>query len=154
MIKTLLFDFSGVILNPPQESTVEGVPEIHKEIFPKDPYYFANHFELNDELLNFLKTQKEKFNLCIFTSMMLKEEPELRKRIDPIFSKIFSAAELQISKSDNKSYEIILKDLGNNPEEVLFVDDAVENIEAAKSLGIKTLFYKNNSEVIDLINSL
>lgn len=154
MIKTLLFDFSGVILNPPQEATVEGVPEIHKEIFPKDPYYFANHFELNDQLLDFLKTQKEKFNMCIFTSMMLKEEPELRKKIDPIFSKIYSAAELGVSKSDPKSYEIILKDLRNNAAEVIFIDDSQDNIEAAKSLGIQTLFYRNNQEIFDLVNAL
>lgn len=154
MIKTLLFDFSGVILNPPQEAAVEGVAEIHKEIFPKDPYYFANHFELNDKLLDFLKTQKEKYNPCIFTSMMLIDEPELRGKIDPIFTKIYSAAELEVSKSDPKSYEIILKDLGNSAEEVLFIDDSKDNIESAKSLGIKTLLYKNNQEVFDLINSL
>lgn len=154
MIKTLLFDFAGVILNPPQEAAVEGVAEIHKEIFPKDPYYFANHFELNDKLLDFLKTQKEKFNLCIFTSMMLKEEPELREKIDPIFSKIFSAAELQISKSDNKSYEVIIKELGNSPEEVFFVDDSEINLLAAKDVGIKTHLFKNNEDLINLIKSL
>lgn len=154
MIDTIIFDFAGVILNPIQDSTVDEVTEIHKEIFPKDPYYFANHFEINDALLDFLKTQKEKFKFVIFTSMMLKDEPELREKVDEIFTKIYSAAELQMRKNDPESFKFILKDLNINPDEVLFIDDSEDNIESAESLGIKTLLYKNNQEVIELINSL
>lgn len=154
MIKTLLFDFAGVIINPIDQSYTGDLTILHKEIFPKDPYYFANHFELNEQLLEFLKTQKEKFNLCIFTSTMLKEEPELRKKIDPIFSKIYSAAELEISKSDPKSYEIILKDMGNKPEEVLFIDDSDINLQAAKQSGLQIHLYKDNEETVNLIKNL
>lgn len=154
MIKTIIFDFAGVILNPPSEENIGEVTEIHKEIFPKDPYYFANHFEINDALLDFLKTKKEKFNFVIYTSMMLKNEPELREKIDEIFTKIYSAAELQMRKNDPESFKFILKDLNATAEEVLFIDDSEDNIESAKSLGIQTLLYKNNLEVIELINSL
>lgn len=154
MINTIIFDFAGVILNPPSEENVEGVTELHKEMFPKDPYYFANHFEINDALLDFLKTKKEKFNFVIFTSMMLKNEPELREKIDEVFKKIYSAAELQIRKNDPESFKFILKDLNKNPDEVLFIDDSEDNIESAKTLGIKTLLYKNNQEVFYLINAL
>ncbi len=154
MINTIIFDFAGVILNPPSEENVEGVTELHKEVFPKDPYYFANHFEINDALLEFLKTKKEKFNLVIFTSMMLKEEPELREKIDPVFSKIYTAPELQMRKNNINAYKFILKDLNINPEEALFIDDSLDNLEAAKTAGLKTLFYQNNQEVFDLINSL
>lgn len=154
MINTIIFDFAGVILNPPSQEVVEGIPELHKEMFPKDPYYFANHFEINDALLDFLKTKKERFDLVIFTSMMLKDEPELRKKIDPIFSKIYTAPEIQMRKNNINAYKFILKDLNINPDEALFIDDSLDNLEAAKSAGLKTLFYQNNQEVFDLINSL
>lgn len=163
MINTVIFDFAGVILNPPSEENVEGITELHKELFPKDPYYFANHFEINDALLDFLKTKKDKqslpsskikLNFVIFTSMMLKDEPELKEKIDPVFSKIYSAAEMQFRKNDPESFKFILKDLNRTPEEILFIDDSEDNIESAKSLGIKTLLYKNNQEVFDTINSL
>lgn len=154
MIKTIIFDFAGVILNPIQDSTVDEVTEIHKEIFPKDPYYFANHFEINDALLDFLKTKKERFNFVIFTSMMLKNEPELREKIDEVFTKIYSAAELQMRKNDPESFKFLLKDLNLKAEEVLFIDDSEDNILSAKSLGIKTILYKNNDDVINYINSI
>ena len=154
MIDTVIFDFAGVILNPIQDSTVDEVTEIHKEIFPKDPYYFANHFEINDALLDFLKTKKDKFNFVIFTSMMLKDEPELREKVGVVFTKIYSAAELQMRKNDPYSFNSILKDLNKTPDEVLFIDDSEDNIASAKSLGIQTLLYKNNQGVMELINSL
>lgn len=154
MIKTLLFDFMGVISNPQIQNYSDAVTTVHKEIFPKDPYYFINHYELNQELLEYIKTKNNKFELAIYTSMVLSTETELNKKLAPIFSKIFSAAELGLEKKDPRSYEAIIKSLNKNPDEVLFIDDTRSNLEAAKEAGLITHMFTDNSEIIKYINSL
>lgn len=92
--------------------------------------------------------------MCIFTTDIIQNDPLIREKIDPVFSKIYSASELGISKKDSGSYKYIAKDLGKNPEEIFFTDDTASNLEAAKEAGLKTHLYLGNKELIDLLKTL
>lgn len=154
MIKTLLLDFSRVLLHPTDKSFTGSLNNLHRELKDNESYYLFNYFELNEELLEYLKTLKEKYEMRIFTTDIIQNDPLIREKIDPIFSKIYSASELGISKKDPQSYEYILKDLKNNPDEVLFIDDTPGNLEAAKEVGLQTYLYTNNEELINVLKSL
>ncbi|MBI2577353.1 MAG: HAD-IA family hydrolase, partial [Candidatus Wildermuthbacteria bacterium] len=68
----------------------------------------------------------------------LAEEKGLKK----LFDGIFSSSSVGYSKSDPKFFETVLALIGNPlPEEVLFWDDSIENVEIARSLGIKAELY-------------
>lgn len=153
MIKTLLFDFSRVLLHPTDKTFSGSLNQLHRELKDNESYYLFNYFELNEELLEFLKTLKGKFELCIFTTDIIQNDPLIREKIDPIFSKIFSANELGITKKDPESYKFIAEDLGKKPEEIFFTDDTERNIGAAEEAGFKTLLYLNNKELINALNS-
>jgi len=45
----------------------------------------------------------------------------------------------RVVKPDAEIYQLLLEKLGTAPEETLFLDDKLENIEAARSLGIQGL---------------
>lgn len=154
MIKTLLFDFSRVLLHPTDKTYSGSLNNLHRELKDKESYYLFNYFELNEELLECLKTLKGKFEICIFTTDIIQNDPLIRKKIDPIFSKIFSANELGITKSDPGSYKFIAKDLGVKPEEIFFTDDTERNIQAAKETGVQAYLYTGNKELIHLLNSI
>ena len=54
------------------------------------------------------------------------------------FTEIFASSELGLRKPDPEIFKCVLKRLSiSDPSKVLFVDDLIENINAAKSLGIK-----------------
>lgn len=163
MIKTLLFDFSRVLLYPTDKASLpsdEGktysgsLNTLHRELKDNESYYLFNYFELNEELLEYLKTIKDKFELCIFTTDIIQNDPLIREKIDPVFFKIYSANELGISKKDTQSYKFIAKDLGKNPDEIFFTDDTERNIEAAKEAGLQTYIYVNNKELLNRLRSL
>lgn len=153
MIKTLLFDFSRVLLHPTNNTYVGSLNNLHRELKDNESYYLFNYFELNEELLEFLKTLKGKLEMCIFTTDIIQNDPLIREKIDPVFSKIFSAMELGISKKDPESYKFIAKDLGKNPDEIFFTDDSQSNIEAAKEAGLQTYHYQNNEELMNILRS-
>ena len=55
---------------------------------------------------------------------------------EDFFGKIYLSYELNMVKPD--IFEYVLKDAGINPEETLFLDDAVPNCRTAEALGIRT----------------
>lgn len=161
MIKTLLFDFSRVLLHPTDETFSGSLNNLHRELKDNESYYLFNYFKLNDELLDFLKTLNDKHSLppseiemCIFTTDIIQNDPLIRKKIDPIFKKIYSAGELGISKKDPGSYRFIAKDLGKKSEEIFFTDDTQSNIEAAKMAGLQTYLFENNRKLINILKTL
>ena len=46
-----------------------------------------------------------------------------------------------MAKPDPAIYHHVLKELGTQPEETLFIDDKAVNIEAAQALGMKALVF-------------
>lgn len=51
--------------------------------------------------------------------------------------------QLKITKPNPAIYLHTLKELGTRPEETLFLDDRLVNVEAARSLGMKALLFTN-----------
>ena len=41
----------------------------------------------------------------------------------------------------------MIKEVGTKPEEILFIDDATDNIEAAGALGITTLWLRPGMDI-------
>lgn len=66
--------------------------------------------------------------------------------------KVFSC-NLHINKPDSRIYENIISTYNLNPEECIFLDDKVDNIEAAKKFGIHGIVY-NKSLHNEVISSL
>lgn len=58
--------------------------------------------------------------------------------IEPCFTSVFLSYEMGKSKPDLRLFEEVLTELDESPESVFFVDDTLENVKAAASLGIRT----------------
>jgi len=61
------------------------------------------------------------------------------KDLKEVFGKIYYSYEINRRKPDLDIYEFVLKDAGLKAEETLFLDDNLDNILAAKELGIQTI---------------
>ena len=66
---------------------------------------------------------------------------------------IFSG-EVKMAKPGYEIYRLILDRLGVNAQEAIFIDDFVENIEAANQLGFTTIHYQSSDQTIKRINEL
>jgi len=63
---------------------------------------------------------------------ILNEQMKIARYFDVIINSHF----IGVAKPERKAYEITLKRLGDEPGQVLFIDDQLRNIEAAGQLGI------------------
>ena len=66
---------------------------------------------------------------------------------DP-FDPCLLSYELGVEKPDAKIYEILIHRLDLPAEEIVFIDDKIENVEAAKALGIDAILFVSHQDLI------
>ncbi|HEX2605912.1 MAG TPA: HAD family phosphatase [Flavisolibacter sp.] len=66
------------------------------------------------------------------------------------FEKAYYSHEMGLRKPDPESFRFILKEQDLKPEETLFVDDTIKNIEAAQSVGLHTFHVMPPLTVLDI----
>ena len=148
MITTILSDFSRVILNPKDRNYKGTLNGLFKELKEKNtPFHFFDYFQFNDEVLGLYTQLKPKYSLNIFTSGSIQNTIEVRKKLNGIFENIFSAEEFGLDKKNPEAYQFIATKLEKLPNEILFIDDQQENINAATITGMKTLLYYDFSSL-------
>jgi len=90
------------------------------------------------------------------TAMLSNGVREIMSRIraarplDTWFDAVIVSSEVGCSKPDPAIYQICIDRLGVPPAESLFVDDRIENIEAAAAVGLRTLLFTGDATVSEL----
>lgn len=66
--------------------------------------------------------------------------------IDYYFDNLYLSYKYKYMKPSPEIFKIMLEGQQSSAEETLFIDDGQKNVEAAKELGMKTLFPENNED--------
>ena len=96
--------------------------------------------EFFEETIRIMGYLKEKKIVCCLLSNALPNLADTAKNL-VAYDKVFVSFELGVLKPDIRIYEKVLERLQAVPEEVLFVDDKIGNVEAAKSVGINGIVF-------------
>ena len=73
--------------------------------------------------------------------------------LEDIFDKTYYSHIIQKRKPNAAAFEYILKDLGLKAEEVIFIDDSIQHVEGAKSIGINA-YHLIDNDVINLLTEV
>lgn len=107
--------------------------------------------------LNLLQKLKKNYRIFLFSNTnrihhahFLKQFKELTnyKTFDGLFIKSFFSFEIKKRKPNIDAYQHLFLNMNLKPEETLFIDDSIQNIEPAKKMGIKCWHLKG--EVLGL----
>ncbi|MBS0622803.1 MAG: HAD-IA family hydrolase [Verrucomicrobia bacterium] len=63
------------------------------------------------------------------------------------FNPCLLSCEMGIEKPDLRAYEFLLTELNLSAHEVVFIDDKLENVEAAKQLGIDAILFESPEQI-------
>ena len=71
--------------------------------------------------------------------------PAARRRYEFLarFSDIIVSGEVKLGKPDPQVFELMFQRCGFNPENSVFIDDLIENIEVARSLGMHGIHFRS-----------
>ncbi|KAI0675371.1 phosphatase yihX [Trametes maxima] len=111
----------------------------------------------NEELLSLVRELKTQFRgqLRVFalSNISLPDYEFIIKLPTDwsIFDKVFASAVLGERKPDLAAYERVVAETGIDPSTTVFVDDKIENVEAARSLGIHGIVFDKQEGVFQAL---
>ena len=112
-----------------------------------------------EKSLQFLQVLKPKYKLFLLSNtnhIHLKEfnkiylEKEREFSFEKFFDKAYYSCEIGLRKPNAESYDLVLKENKLVPGNTLFVDDSIQNIEAARFLGMHTILLQPGKYIEDL----
>ena len=113
--------------------------------------------QIDYTLVEFLETCRPQFHTALLTNawkdarIMLKERYAISE--GQTVDHLLVSSEIGIAKPHPEIYELLAETLDCHFSEILFVDDFIENIEAAKEMGINTIHFKVGIDLINVIKS-
>lgn len=132
MIKGLISDFSYVLA------------------FPKDGIW-----EVNQELLDYYQTLKKRdCQIYVFTNNSVAELQNIRLKLEQTITRIISSRVTNLDKTDPDSYRQLATELELKPNEIVFVDDQLVNVEAAREAGMAIVYFTGTQEAIKKLRTL
>jgi putative hydrolase of the HAD superfamily len=94
--------------------------------------------QLQNQFDLFLLSNTNSIHEAAFTKSL--EQTHGYSSIALFFDKAYFSHRLGLRKPDARTFEHILQKHQLNPSETLFIDDSIQHINAADSIGIKTIF--------------
>lgn len=110
---------------------------------------FFNKSQINKEVVELIKKLKGNYKIILFSN---HEKELLRKllqrhSITDLFDQMIISSEHKMAKPDPRFYELLTKISKIEKNEMVFIDDNSENIEAAKKFGLKTIKFENVQKI-------
>ena len=183
-IKVVVFDIGGVLLeilevksfwkNSPETSqelrekfgagkitTKQFISEgakllnISQSIFLKG--YKKAYFSAkpkNDVLEIFKKLSLDKYLLSDTNPLVSKNHLLKLKDINKEVKGCFLSHKIKMRKTDIQTFDFLIKKVGVNPEEILFIDDSIGHLERAKTRKINTLLFEDSFQLLKDLKKL
>ena len=127
-----------------------------------DDAWNALLFDIPAERIEVIEEVKKKHKILLLSNSneihydLYVRDLQLRfgyNEFDELFDKAYFSFDLHLSKPDVEIYEFVMYQHKLNPAETLFIDDNLENIKTAKSLGWKTHHLQSPERIRDIFTA-
>jgi putative hydrolase of the HAD superfamily len=111
---------------------------------------------LDLQLFDYILSLRPRYTTVALSNALSDARPSLlsKWKISEAFERIFISAEMGMMKPDPQIYLTVLKQLSLAPVEAVFVDDFLHNIQAAQTLGMRTIWFKNREQTIKMLEGM
>ena len=117
---------------------------------------FKSRISVDKSIFTIIKQlQKKNIKIGILSNTTLVTHTIVEELIDmSYFNYQFLSYRIGWEKPDEKIFKYVTEQLPYSKEEILFIDDKISNVNAAKEFGIKTIHFTDTSQFIADLNSL
>ncbi len=114
---------------------------------------WQNIFNPIHEMIEFCKICGETTNTFILsnTNELHWEHLDREYKVNSLTKNAYTSHKLGVMKPHKEIYRLVENSIGIDSPDILFIDDLVENIEAAKSIGWNTILHKNFLETKKIV---
>ena len=122
---------------------------------------YLQHFKrwlsgLYDGVHNLLDELRPHYRLAVLSNTNELHWPRMMHdmQLAGQFDHYFASFDIGMTKPDHTTFEYVIEQINKPPHEILFLDDAVRNIEAARACGMQAVQVEANVGVRETIESI
>jgi epoxide hydrolase-like predicted phosphatase len=116
--------------------------------------FFAGDI-LDRTLLNYLRSLRRKYKTGLISNAWGDlRDFIVREKFDDAFDKLIISAEVGAAKPEPKIFQIALEQFGVKPNEAVFVDDFLINIEGCEKVGMKGIHFEDPESTLQQLKEL
>ena len=135
-------------------SVIQRLKRPASELLAIRDEFFAGDI-VDRALLDYLRSLRGKYK----TGLISNAWGDLRdfivkEKFDDAFDRMIISAEVGAAKPEAKIFQIALEQLGVRPNEAVFVDDFLINIEGCEKVGIKGIHFKDPGFALQQLKKL
>lgn len=103
---------------------------------------------LDTHLVDKIRGLKKNYATAVLSnySTTLREKINHQWQIADAFDHLIISAEVGLKKPDLRIYQLAVERVGCQANEVAFIDDALENVEAARAAGMHAVHFQNPAQ--------
>ncbi len=137
-------ELNGVFGGNLEKKVLDRIVKIFEEEWPQDP-----------EMVALAKKLGEKYRVALLSNTELAHV-DLWKRngFMEIFDETIVSNEVHLLKPDEKIYLLMFERLGLQAEECVFIDDVLENVEAAEKVGVHGIHFTGKQKMLKEFDKL
>ena len=126
----------------------EALPAVRAQFWSAD--------QVNTELVDFIRRLRPKYKVGLLSNAWndLRQGMQQRFGFDGLFDELVISAEVGLAKPDPRIFRLAVARLGVQPEQAIFVDDVLANVEAARLIGLQAIHYRHNSQLFQELERL
>jgi epoxide hydrolase-like predicted phosphatase len=124
-----------------------GISEFRRQFWEGD--------QLDVELVDIIRGLRGRYK----TGLLSNAFSDLRQVITRLnfsdaFDEMIISSEEHLMKPDPRIYQVALQRLGVAAQEAVFIDDILQNVEGARSQGVKAIHFRQRSQALDELEQL
>ncbi|NQU99094.1 HAD family phosphatase [Candidatus Woesearchaeota archaeon] len=105
--------------------------------------------EFYPEMLELTNNLRKKIPTVCFTNYNKDHWDKVHDKVKDYFDEVFVSYQLKTRKPSQEGFKIIMKKYDVKPEETIFIDDSIKNVEQAAEIGIKAIQFKNKEQLLE-----
>src|SRR3989344_543159 len=114
---------------------------------------YANDIVLNMDMVNVLEILQKKYRLFALTNTWRPGHP-FKKDLEQYFEAFVQSCDIKLGKPDPKIFQYMLDTYNLEPDTTLFVDNSIENTNAARDRGMQVIHFIDARQCIAELRNL
>jgi len=116
--------------------------------------FFGGDF-IDEELVDYVRQLQSDYKTGVISNAWSQLDDLLTSwGIKDAFDVVIGSGDVGIMKPEPEIYQLALQRLGVQPQEAVFIDDFIENINGAQALGIHTIHFRSKDQAVEKLKRI
>ena len=120
-------------------------------------YVFDTDATIDWQMISLIKSLSKNYKIYMLTNVNRSRyfrTNTMLKINNKLFNKKFISCYLHMTKPDRKIYQYVIAKTNLMPNEIIFIDDLIENVNGAREIGINSIVFRGYRDLVSKLERI